>query len=273
MTGRAPILVTVWRWLRFLEHVGTGVLVLTWVHLVSRGGGRPAWLPGVVQWWYRRCCRVFGMQVRSSGAIEGGCLLVCNHISWLDAIVLGAQGNVSFLSKAEVRRWPLIGWMADLVGTLFIARGAHQVPAITRQISERIARGNSLVIFPEGTTSLGLGVRRFFPPLFAIAQQPGLGVQPVALAYRRGADPRPDTDIAFVDDQSLIANLWRLLRHPGLTAQVQFLTPIRPGPEDQRRALSARARRDILAALGFPESAGLDAPPGRIRGARPPVRA
>ena len=273
MIGRAGALASIWRGLRFLEHVTTGVLILGYVWLISLGGGRPAWLPTVVLWWYQRCCRALGVQVQVSGAIAGRCLLVCNHISWLDAVVLGAQGHIGFLSKAEVRRWPLIGWMATLVGTLFIARGANQVEVITREISGRIARGGTLAIFPEGTTSEGLGVRRFYPPLFAIAQQPGLGVQPVALCYRSGAEAGPDRGVAYVGDQTLIANLLILLRHPGLTAEVRFLPPIWPGAADQRRALSARARLQILNALGLPETAGLDAPPqGRVRGGRPPSR-
>ena len=272
MTERAGASASLWRGLRFLEHVTTGVLILACVRLISRGGARPAWLPAVVLWWYQRCCRVLGVKVQVAGAIAGRCLLVCNHISWLDAVVLGAQGHIGFLSKAEVRRWPLIGWMAALVGTLFIARGANQVEEITREISGRIARGGTLAIFPEGTTSDGVGVRRFYPPLFAIAQQPGLGVQPVALSYRSGTAAGPDRGIAFVGDQTLIANLWLLLRHPGLTAEVQFLPPIWPGAADQRRALSARARLQILNALGLSEAAGLDAPPqGRVRGGRPPT--
>jgi len=132
---------------------------------------------------------------------------------------------------------------------------------VAARISERIARGETLAIFPEGTTSRGLGVRRFYPRLFAIAQQPGLGVQPVAILYHRGADPTPDQDIAFVDDEALLTNLWRVLRHPGLVCEVQFLPPIRPRAEDQRRTLSALARRRIVTALGLPEAAGLDAPP------------
>ena len=261
MTAGAGIFRSLWRGLRFLEHVITGVLILCVVGLGSRAGHRPAWLPGVVQWWYGRMSRALGMRVNTVGAVADRCLLVCNHVSWLDPIVLGASGHMAFLAKAEIRGWPLIGWMSALVGTLFIARGAHQVESVTAQISERIARGETLAIFPEGTTSRGLGVRRFYPRLFAIAQQPGLGVQPVAILYHREGDPAPDQDIAFVDDEALLTNLWRVLRHPGLVCEVQFLPPIWPRVEDQRRTLSALARRRIVTALGLPEAAGLDAPP------------
>ena len=166
---------------------------------------------------------------------------------------MGAQGPLGFLSKSEVRGWPLIGWMSGVVGTLFIERGAHQVGTVTAEITARIGRGCSLVIFPEGTTSEGGGVGRFYPPLFSIALQPGLGVQPVAISYRCADAPAPDRSIAFVGDQTLVANLWRVLRHPGLVARVQFLAPIHPGPADDRRSLSGRARSAILAALDLPQ--------------------
>jgi lyso-ornithine lipid O-acyltransferase len=262
------VLRPLWRGLRFLEHVITGVLILGAAALASRAGARLGWLPGVVQWWYRRCCRALGLRVLVDGSVAGRCLVVSNHISWLDVVVLGAQGHLGFLSKSEIRDWPLIGWMSAVVGTLFIVRGANQAPVVAREISERIARGETLVIFPEGTTSDGSGVRRFYPPLFAIAQQPGLGVQPVALAYRSVVAPGPDLGIAFIDDESLVNNLWRVFCHPGLIVEVQFMPPIWAGAEDQRRDLSARARLAILSALGLPETAGLDAKSrGRTRGA------
>ncbi|WP_295393688.1 1-acyl-sn-glycerol-3-phosphate acyltransferase [uncultured Thiodictyon sp.] len=259
---------TLWRCLRLLEHVLTGVLILGFVSLISRDGARPAWLPALVQWWYRRECRALGVRVEVSGVLASGCLLVSNHISWLDVTVLGAQAPLGFLSKSEVRGWPLIGWMSGVVDTLFIERGANQVGPVTAEIGARIARGVSLVIFPEGTTSEGAGVGRFYPRLFSIALQPGLGVQPVAVSYRFVDRPAPDRSIAFVGDQTLIANLWGVLRHPGLVARVQFLEPIHPGPGDDRRSLSGQARSAILVALGQPETAGLG---GRVP-PRPGVR-
>ncbi len=200
-----------------------------------------------------------------------GCLLVANHISWLDVPVLGAQGHLGFLSKSEVRDWPLAGWMATAAGTLFIDRGGNQAAGVAGLIAGRIAAGASLVVFPEGTTSRGLGVRRLHPRLFAIAQQPGLRVQPVALAYRRSDDPGPDQSVAFVGTQTLLANLWQLLRHPGVVAEVHLLPPLDGTGAGDRRALSGRARAAILAALCLPEGAGLDEAPNPRRDRRRPA--
>jgi lyso-ornithine lipid O-acyltransferase len=261
--------------MRVLGTVATGALILAYVSLTSRAESRPAWLARVVRWWHGRLHRALGVQVRVTGSVVPGCLLVSNHISWLDVPVLGAQGPLGFLSKSEVRAWPLAGWMAATAGTLFIERGGNRMAEVTGLIAGRIAAGGSLVVFPEGTTSRGLGVRRFHPRLFAIAQQPGLGVQPVALAYRRadnpGTDPEPDLSVAFVGTQTLMANLWQLLRHPGVVAEVHCLPPMDGASVGNRRALSQVARAAILAALGMPESAGLDEPPNRVlkRNGRP----
>jgi len=248
----------IWRGLRVVEHLFTGASIAVVAASSHRLGAPPQWLPGAVRWWHARLCRALGVKVRVSGRPDPRCLLVANHISWLDIPALGAQAPLGFLSKAEVRAWPLVGWMAEVAGTLFITRGGHQTGAMASRIADDIARGRSLMVFPEGTTSMGLGVRRFHPRLFAIAQQPGLGVQPVALSYRHGDDPRPDSAVPFVGEDTLLASLMRILRHPDLIAEVRFLPPIAATAADDRRALSSRARLAIVTALGFPEHAGLD---------------
>lgn len=268
MTDRAHPLESVWRGLRVLETVVTGALILAFTTASPRGGAGPAWLPRAVRWWHARLSRALGVRVRVKGSVAPRCLLVSNHISWLDVPVLGAQGLLGFLSKSEVRGWPLAGWMAATAGTFFIERGGNQVAEVSQRIAERIAAGGSLVVFPEGTTSPGLGVRRFHPRLFAIAQQPGLRVQPVALAYGRGDASGRDLEVPFVGEQSLLANLWVLLRHPGVEAEVHLLPPFDGPGGDDRRTLSERARSAIVSALGLPEEAGLDEAP-RPRRDRP----
>lgn len=271
MDQRAHPLRSVWRGIRVAQTVLVGALILSYVSLTTRADARPAWLPRTVARWHRRLCRALDVRVEVEGRLAPRCLLVSNHISWLDVAVLGAQGNLGFLSKSEVRRWPLAGWMAATAGTLFIERGGNQTGALAQRIAADIAAGRSLAIFPEATTSTGLGVRRFHPRLFAIAQQPDLGLQPVALAYRCGDAPGPDPSIPFIGEQTLMANLWVLLRHPGPVARVQLLAPLCPRPGEDRRALCARSRSAIAAALGLPEAAGLDDPPARRRARRRPA--
>jgi len=244
-----------WRFLRLVEHLITGALIGLYISTVSGFSRRPLWVPAVVRWWHGRLCRALGVRVRVSGRVARGCLLVANHVSWLDVPVLGSQAEMGFLSKAEVRRWPLVGWMSAIADTLFIERGANQVGRVGAQIASGLALGRTLVIFPEGTTSDGREVRRFHPRLFAVVQRPGLRIQPVALGYRSGSDQAPDTSVAYVGGDTLVANLWRVIRHPGLVAEIRFLPPMEPRAGEDRRSLSARARRHIVEALSLDDCA------------------
>lgn len=239
---------SVWRSLRVGEHLLTGALLALYF---SARGDRSGELPKVVRWWHRRLCRVLGLRLEVSGGLQPGCLLIGNHVSWLDIPVLGAQGELGFLSKAEVRGWPLVGWMAEIAGTHFIARGSHQADEVRARLVEQVRQGHTLLIFPEGTTSDGRLVRRFHPRLLAVAQSGELRIQPVAIGYRHGDDPTPDVRVPFVGEDTLIANLWRVIRHPDLVAHVHFLPPIQAGENEGRRSLAERARLAIVEALGL----------------------
>ena len=237
------------RSLRVAEHLLTGALIALYLRLRFGAGARPASLPGIVRWWHSRLCRALGVELRVEGRPAPHCLLVGNHISWLDIPVIGAQDPIGFLSKADVRRWPLIGWMAEVAGTRFIERGANQTNGVLGALRTDLAEGRLLMIFPEGTTTLGSEVKRFHPRLLAVVQGTSLGVQPVAIRYQRGDDPAPDAQVPYVGDDSLVANLWRLVRHPRLVASVQFLPPIQLAADIPRRAIADRARAAILEAL------------------------
>ena len=108
---------------------------------------------------FRWACRCLGLRIRQHGApCQDNALLVCNHISWSDIPVLGSLQPIRFLSKAEVSRWPLIGWLARQAGTLFIVRGGGQARKVRRQIADTLSAGETVLVFPEGTTSAGLTV-------------------------------------------------------------------------------------------------------------------
>ncbi len=257
-----PILVPLWKGLRIAEHLLSGAAVAVVIAAGQGLGYRITSLDAVVTWWYRRLLRCLGVRVRVDGTAAGTALLVANHISWLDIPVIGSQGNMRFLSKADVRQWPLIGWMSELAGTVFITRGAHQVSEVVRGIDARIQAGQPVVVFPEGTTTDGREVQRFHPRLFAICQQTGLPVQPVALRY--GSGPEPDPIAPFLGDETLVAHLWRVLRHPGMEVRVSFLAPI-PVADLDRRGLADEARQAIAArlVLDCAESAGRPRAPHR----------
>ena len=177
-----------------------------------------------------------------------GSLLLCNHISWLDIVVIAAQLPVRFVAKTEVRQWPLIGLLAAAAGTLFLQRGkrdgAHSSADIVAAIEHALHAGEVVLIFPEGTTTDGSSLRRFHAKLIP----EGASVVPLALAYRgRGAAAVP-----FLGDDDFASSLWRVLGERDVHAHIQVLavqdaaTPI----QQARKAQGAVAR-----ALALPSSA------------------
>lgn len=248
----------IWRLALLLAHLLGGALVSLVVTVLSFVGHPPVWQSRVVQWWHQRLCHILALRIQVTGQSVGPALLVANHISWLDIPVLGAQGAMGFLSKAQVRHWPLIGWMAEVAGTLFIERGAHRATAVMAALRARLVGGASVVVFAEGTTSDGTQVRRFLPRLFAVVQPDAdrhnapMTLQPVALRYDE--PPGPDAIAPFIGEDTLVRHLLRVLQHPGLSVSVMLLPPIAVG-HHSRRALAEAARDAIVTALGCADSA------------------
>jgi 1-acyl-sn-glycerol-3-phosphate acyltransferase len=246
-------------------HIGLGAVLTLFLALRRRLGKPSQSAPGIVHWWYRRLLPMLGIEISAvHGSPCAHSLLAANHVSWLDVPVLGALTQITFLSKDEVRHWPLIGWMSAQLGTLFIRRGGHETGPLAKQIASEIQNGRPVVIFPEGTTSDGRSLRHFHPRLFAAAQDPNSWVQPVAVRY--GTNANPDANAPFIGDDTLLAHLWRVAQQPSLQVQVHFLTPI-AGSGSDRRALADRCRFAIATALAI--DPGLDSPARPKAGAAP----
>ncbi len=199
-----------------------------------------------VRHWHQHVCRALEVSVETRGEVHPGVLYVCNHISWLDIPVLGAQlPGVRFLSKAEVRRWPVIGWLASRAGSLFIERGKGQDSV--QKVAQALQQGHSVLIFPEGTTTDGLSLRRFHPRLLQAAQHAGAAIQPIALRYldRHGA---PNPRVAYIDDDSFGETLQRIVQESGLRAELHFLPLLHP-EETPRNQLAHTAYTHIAGAL------------------------
>lgn len=201
---------------------------------------------------------------------QGGTLLVANHVSWLDIHVLHSLLYTRFISKAEVRDWPVIGWLAHRTGTLFLERRSKRDAArVNQEMADRLRAGDCLALFPEGTTSDGQGILPFYPSLFQPAVEAKARVQPVLIRYL-DASGRPSLAAAYYGDMSLGESLRNVLRAPGLIAEVRFLPVIEPSGL-QRRALAQQAEDALRAALTSagagpgkaPETAGH--PPGDRR--------
>ncbi|MDD5611700.1 MAG: lysophospholipid acyltransferase family protein [Gallionella sp.] len=194
-------------------------------------------------------------------------MLVANHISWLDIFVLNAIYPARFIAKAEVRSWPLIGWLCQRSGTLFIERTLRKdAAAINLKIAGLLKQGQCVGLFPEGTTTDGKRVGHFHSALFQPAIDAGARICPVALHYQESCG-RPSTVTAFTGEMTLAASIWRILRCPRLDAFAAS-TPALATSHDNRRVLALAAQRAIAEKLQMSSSkmdfTELPAPPPQL---------
>lgn len=197
----------------------------------------------IVRWWMRRLVSILAVRVVIHGAPSPGPLLfVANHISWLDIPCLLSTVDALFVAKREVARWPIIGRLATCAGTIFLERGLGADTA-TADMTTALVRGQSVVIFPEGTSTDGTGVRPFHARLYQAAISATVPVQAVAIRYPHAADSQ--ARVPFVGDDAFVPHLWRLLGEPCIDAEIRFL-PLRPSHGAERRAL-ADATRHLIA--------------------------
>ena len=207
--------------------------------LRRRGNGQ-----AVVRWWMRSLAGILGLRIRVRGPRPARTALWCsNHVSWLDVVALGAIGEMGFVSKAEVRGWPLVGWLAQAAGTVFLQRGAGQSAMVSNTLARRLRAGHSVLIFPEGTTSAGLEVKRLYPRLLGAAIDTATPIQPVALRF--GERGELSKTAPFVGDDSFVAHLLRILKHgEGFEVDIRLLPMVNPEGLDRRSV--AHATRVII---------------------------
>lgn len=202
---------------------------------------------------YARACfsvatRSLGLKVRCLGqASTAPVLFVSNHVSWSDIPVLGGIAPLRFLSKAEVARWPLIGWLAGHAGTLFIQRGGGRAAQSREHIRQTLADGQSVLVFPEGTTSDGRQVLPFHSRLLPAAASAGVAIQPVSIGYLR--DGEPDPVAPFIDDDAFESHLLRLLRQPAAEVVVIYHEPVAVAADDDMNALAGRLEARVAGGL------------------------
>ena len=235
-------------------HILLGML-LTPLVLSARMGDGLHTNPNVTSWWHNRVADILGIGITVSGPRpRAPVLLASNHVSWLDIVVLGGLTHTDFLSKSEVRHWPVIGWLAARSGTLFIRRGKNETSAVREQIARRLRHGGLLTLFPEGRTTQGREVRPFFPRLFAAAIDTGTDVIPVTLRYHIGGAFDPIAP--YTDNQFILQNLRGLITRDRTEVNVVFGQPITLEGHD-RKEIAELARSAVLATLLGPEQVPL----------------
>ncbi len=235
-----------WRLLRVLIHVLHG----TWVAAREFGGATEATRAAHIQWWSAKLLRVLGVRLTVGGRFQPvPQLLVANHVSWLDIIAVHAVcPQARFVSKADVKAWPLLGWLIGSAGTLFIEReNKRDALRVVHQMAAALQAGDTVAVFPEGTTGDGYELLPFHANLLQAAIASGVPVQPLALRFSEpghAVSPRA----AFVGDTSLLQSLWWIASARGLQVRVDVLA-LHPTEGQDRRALGQALRTVIAASL------------------------
>ena len=232
-----------WRGLLIILHILLGLFLARIYVRKKPENGAYYCKPELVSWWHRRFCDILNLKVTVSGPTpQAPSLMISNHVSWLDIIVLGGQSHTTFLSKDDVRSWPVVGWLSAVTGTLFIKRGGGESQSVNAQIAERLSKGGLLTLFPEGTTTDGTDVRAFFSRLFAAALDSNTSITPVTVRYHIGGNT--DLVAPYIGDQTLLDNMLGLIKRPKNEVQVIFAEPI--SVEGMSRKEASQATRDII---------------------------
>jgi len=213
-------------------------------HGLARALGRRSRWPQRFLWLVARLC---GARVEMQGRpLDHDVLFVSNHLSWLDIPIIAGATGTAFVARADLRDWPVLGWLAGLNATVFVDRGDRAgVNAQVGAVRAALARHQPVAIFPEGTTSDGVTLLPFKPALLEVVAPPprAIRIQPLALDYGAGRS------LAWVGDETAFANFRRVLGRPGqFRVRLDCLAPFDPRDFGDRKGIAAEARRRILAA-------------------------
>jgi lyso-ornithine lipid O-acyltransferase len=235
---------------------------------------RRRWVSTLPVFYHRWCCRILGLRVRVIGTPTAArpVLFAANHISYTDITILGSVIPGSFIAKAEVAAWPFFGWLAKLQRSVFVDRRVRSTASQRDAISKRLAAGDALILFPEGTSGDGNRVLPFKSALFSAAQQgqefPQILVQPVSLAYTR-LDGMPIGRLyrplfAWYGAVDLAPHIWSMAGLGTVEAVVEFHPPTFLSDCGSRKALAgycyARIAGGVAGAL-FGRPQPMPAPP------------
>lgn len=238
-----------WRLLRLSLHFLVGLIAANLV--LRRASTREATRTALIRWWMRTLCRILAVNITLRGQLHSGnTLYVANHISWLDIPVMMGHINTRFVAKQELRRWPVIGFLAACANTLFLQRGNHDSTASTaEQITWALVQGQNVCVFPEGTSTSGSVVRRFYPRLYQPAILSHGWVQAITVNYPQLAGQNPV--VPFIGDAELPTHLWRLLAETAIDAELVIHAPIE-AKRYTRDQLAEITQRQISAELHRP---------------------
>jgi 1-acyl-sn-glycerol-3-phosphate acyltransferase len=247
---RTPLPLRVYRHARVSLHVFQGIATTAFVFPMIGLPRRQA----LIRSWSEHLLRIMHIEARLHGVPPGGLpgnmLIVANHVSWLDIFVLNTVQPARFIAKAELKRWPLVGLMIAGCGTLFIERerrrDAHRVNDHAREV---LAAGDTIAIFPEGTTTDGTTLLPFHGSLLQPVIDAEGHLQPIAIRYLQRDGTYNDAP-AYVGNTTFMGSFWRVLGERAMVVEMT-LTPALAAHGRHRRELSREAEEAIRAVLGL----------------------
>jgi 1-acyl-sn-glycerol-3-phosphate acyltransferase len=235
-----------WRLARGIVHLLHGMAIVAWRFPKLDAAGRAPY----VGWWSAKLLRLAGISLEVEGRPRpGASLLLSNHVSWLDiAVIHAACPQARFVSKADVLHWPVLGWLIRSVGTLFIERERKRdALRVVHEVAAALGRGETVAVFPEGTTGSGARLLPFHANLLQAAIAGQAPVLALALRYHEPGQ-RFSTRAPYIDQMTLVSSIWRVVTARGLGVKVRFLLSEGSTHAD-RRLLAAHLREEIQQAL------------------------
>jgi 1-acyl-sn-glycerol-3-phosphate acyltransferase len=220
--------------------------------------GRP-----LLKLWHRTVARLLGFRIHVHGAVSGHrpLMLVANHVSWADIIVLAAVADVSFIAKSEMAGWPLFGWFSRMQRSVYVERDAKRKSGEqASEIATRLGQGDVMVLFAEGTTGDGTMLLPFKTTLFGAASMmlaagthEEMWIQPAALAYTRvqglPMGRRHRGLVSWIGDQDLVPHLAAVLREGAIDVEVHFGEPVRFASSSSRKDVARQMEEQVRAML------------------------
>jgi 1-acyl-sn-glycerol-3-phosphate acyltransferase len=248
--GATPLPLRLIRLARVVVHLLRGLLVTSlvfpWISMAKRDARKRRWS--------KKLLHILSVSVREHNApraLPDRCVLVLNHISWVDIFVINARSPATFIAKSEIRDWPFVGWLCTLVGTLYIERGKPSAAKkATAAIVAELRRNSLIAVFPEGTTTFGRNLEPFHAALFQPALDAEATLHPIALRYFDRAGAHCDA-AGFVGETTFVESMWTIVSAPHIVAELRFL-PAVPVRGQTRRSLAEKTESAIAAALGVP---------------------
>lgn len=211
--------------------------------------------------WHKAICAIIGLKVEVRGAPvhDQQLVYIGNHISYLDIPAVGSVLKASFIGKDDIARWPVIGQLAKAQQTAFISRNARNAKKVANALDVMLAKGKSLILFPEGTSSTGESVLPFKSSLFSIAQPkdlPPISIQPfiIELIDVEGQAPTAKSrdNYAWYADMEFAPHIWIFMQTKGATVRLTFLDVITPVAGQDRKELCKMIEQQISSGLNRP---------------------